>query len=189
MNQRRGYFAGFFRMFQRGWVRLVLFFLFRGLRAVVKCVPSAAEELNCWEEGFVVSIGFLGRGPELILQKCGKSFYRLWKCPSPDLEMRFKSLEGAFDIMSFRKGINVSYAQNQLVVSGEIAQAMSVVRLLNQTENYLLPSPLKRDLFSEIPEKQVPSRKILWAMATDFEFFPRKERPRRWKKLKIILKK
>lgn len=177
-----GRLSGAPRALRRAWVRLVLFVLFRGLRAIASKVPSAREELARWKEGFVVSIGFLGSGLELILQKNGDTFYRLWKCPTPDLNICFKSVESALDVMTFRKSLALCYAENRLMVRGEIARAMEVVRLLEQVENYLLPAFIKGRLFSPCPAKEVPAVKVLWAMATDFEFFPRRERPRLWRR-------
>jgi hypothetical protein len=67
-----------------------------------------------------------------------------------------KSVDAAFLLLSFQESTALSTARNRLMVDGEIPQALSIIRVLNIVEVYLLPK-----IIASLAVKRYPS---WWSM-------------------------
>lgn len=69
-----------------------------------------------------------------------------------DLEIRFKHVQHAFLVLSFQESTARAFANDRMVVDGDLSYAIRLVRCLNQLESVILPKFVAR-----LAVKQYPS--------------------------------
>jgi hypothetical protein len=69
--------------------------------------------------------------------------------------MRFKSVRGAFLVLTGQMSVSEAYAQHQFSLEGDIYQTMSFVRCVEYAESYLFPRFWSSRILKEVPEKQM----------------------------------
>jgi hypothetical protein len=74
--------------------------------------------------------------------------------------MRFKSVRGAFLVLTGQKGVSQAYAEHLFSLEGDIYQTMSFVRCVEYAESYLFPEFWSSRILKEVPGKQTSALKI-----------------------------
>lgn len=69
--------------------------------------------------------------------------------------MRFKTVTGAFRVLSGQIGISEAYARHLFSLEGDIYQTMSFVRCVEYLEAYLFPEFMSRRILREVPPRQL----------------------------------
>ena len=72
-----------------------------------------------------------------------------------DITMRFKTVTGAFRVLSGQIGISEAYARHLFSLEGDIYQTMSFVRCVEYLEAYLFPEFMSRRILREVPPRQL----------------------------------
>ena len=85
---------------------------------------------------------------------------KLQRAQRAEITMRFKSVEGAFQVLSGQKSIADAYAEHLFTLEGDIYQTMSFVRVVEYAEAYLFPRIWSRRILREVPEKQTGSLRV-----------------------------
>ena len=167
------------RTFQKKVVQAVLSFLARGLRICRRLDSLVQSEFDAMPEDFVLVMGILGSRHPIILQNRSTGLYRVRESfaafcnwiplappsvaryfsagttdPSRMLEIRFKSVEAGWRMITGQISIAQAYARHDLMIHGEIARAMQFVRCIERVEAYLLPKKMAKRL--RLLEEKLP---------------------------------
>lgn len=138
-------------------VATVFFVLSRGIRGTVKIDSNAKETFNKLEDGFVLRILVAPDNASMILKKQGDNFVKIkakeLKDTKVDLDIVFKSVEGALPLVLGLSGVSQAYAENRFIMKGDIGDSMRVVDLINLTEAYLFPKFITSRFMDVIPKK------------------------------------
>ena len=162
------------RSFQKKTVALVLSVLARGLKVCRSVDEPVREVFDGFPEDFVHPV---------VLQNRRTGLYRAHetvaaasqKIPLPPatalakhfsageydrrqmLEIRFKSVEAAFRMVTGQLSAEQAYARHDLIIRGEIGQAMRFLRAIQRVEGYLFPRTMARQLLPE--DQELPCRR------------------------------
>lgn len=137
--------------------KVILFFLYRGMKVLYKYDTRIYEEISNWPIGMTMVLAAAEKGPKLCIRKVSWGIVRVSDIEDPDIMIAFKSIDGAFLVFSGQIGTSQAYAQHRFLVKGDIAKVMSVVRCIDLTEGYLFPEIMTRRILRKVPEKQIGS--------------------------------
>lgn len=137
--------------------KIILFFLYRGMKVLYKYDTRIYEEISSWPIGRTMVLAASEKGPKLCIRKVSWGIVRVSDIEDSDIMIAFKSIDGAFLVFSGQIGTSQAYSQHRFLVKGEIAAVMSVVRCIDLTEAYLFPEIMTRRILRKIPEKQIGS--------------------------------
>ena len=133
--------------------RVILFFLARGINTLYHTDDLVKHEVSSWKNGFVVEIKIPDNKVNWRIQKQGNKIVRT-KLDEPDLSICFKSIDSLFLLTTGRLGVAKAYAQHRFMLKGEIAEAMSFVRVIDIVEGNLFPKLMSKRILKEIPKRQ-----------------------------------
>ena len=158
--------------FQAVYVRLMSWLIGRLLEATSLVDKKVRDELKAIPDAFVFSMGSLPDGPRFAAQKLADgSLYCLRRNDhdAADLVISFKHVKHAFLVFAFQEGTACSFANERIVLDGEINYAMVVVRCLDRMESLVLPKliatrALKRYPDISLGEKLSLALKIYWQL-------------------------
>ena len=140
---------------------LVLQVLYRSLRVLYKHDSRVREEIDSWDKNISFKLVCGPGGAVLALRSCENvGFRKLPRAQRADITMRFKSVEGAFRVLSGQKSIADAYAEHLFTLEGDIYQTMSFVRVVEYAEAYLFPRIWSKRILREVPEKQTGSLRV-----------------------------
>lgn len=113
-----------------------------GLRAMSRADPVVRSEAAGFADGMLIEMKVLPDGPGMVLQKRpdGRLAYLGSRPPHrPELSIRFKHLSHAFAVLSFQESTPAAFTRGRLVVDGDLAAGVRLVRCLYRLEAVLLP--------------------------------------------------
>lgn len=140
---------------------IVLEVLFRALRVLYRKDRRVGSEIDSWPDGLTLKLKCGPGGAVLALQKNGEhGVRRLRAAQHTDITMSFKSVQGAFRVLSGQVGISEAYARHLFSLEGDIYQTMSFVRCVEYAEAYLFPKIMTRRILREIPEKKLSTLQV-----------------------------
>ena len=169
------------RTLKRKVVKLILSVLGQGIRVCRNFDEEVRAEFDLLPENFVLIIGIWGSRHPLILQSRKDGVHRIHESVSslvkklsvpqvisrrvsleqPQetrmLEIRFKSVEAAFRMVTGQLSAEQAYARHDLIIRGEIGQAMRFLRAIQRVEGYLFPRTMARQLLPE--DQELPCRR------------------------------
>lgn len=73
------------------------------------------------------------------------------------LEIRFKSVEAAWRMVTAKVSSSQAYARHDLLIKGEITKAMQMLRCIERVESYLFPKSIAKRVLPlqlKIPQKR-----------------------------------
>lgn len=133
--------------------RLVMFILGRAFQAASVLDKTILEEISKWDEGLVIRLQVLPKGPSLCIRKKENRIrYLIFGTRQADLTINFKNIEAAFPVMAGLMGTEQGFAQNRMTVKGDIPLAMSLIRCINRLEALLFPAVISRRLLKRVPK-------------------------------------
>lgn len=127
---------------KRPYVALMMDVIGRGLEAASQVDEKIQNDVKNLPDGFMFDMRALPNGPCFVMQKdsAGSLRYLGRTAPrKPDVSLKFKHLNHAFLVLSFQEGTARAFANDRLLVDGEIAHTMKLVRCLNRMESLILP--------------------------------------------------
>ena len=127
--------------------KLVLRVLYRALKVLVVKESRIRREFSSFKEGFTIRITLSEGGPSVFMMK-------------KDLELKFKSVDSAFLVFTGMMGISRAYAEHRIVVKGDIADTMTLVRIIDIAEAYLFPHIMTRRILRSVPNKERSSLSV-----------------------------
>lgn len=157
------------RTLQKKVVDLMLSVLGQGLKVCASQDPMVRETLEAFPEDYVFALGVYGSRHPMILQNRSSGLYRTHESfaavcrkipmapsamarrfganqsdPTKMLEIRFKSVEAGWRMMTGQVSAAQAYARHDLIIRGEIHHAMQFLRCIERVEAYLLPEALAK---------------------------------------------
>lgn len=136
--------------------KVVLAVLPRAMRVLYQKDSRVRAEMESWEKGLTLKLVCGPGGPVLaVRQNDARGLVRLQRAQHTDITMRFKSVSGAFQVLSGQVGISDAYARHMFSLEGDIYQTMSFVRCVEYVEAYLFPPIMSRRILRQVPEKEL----------------------------------
>ena len=140
---------------------IVLQVLYRGFRVLYERDSRVRAEVVGWEDGRMLKLVCGPGGPVLVLQKKeGEGIVKLQRVQHADITMRFKTVKGAFQVLTGQKGVADAYASHMFFLEGDIYKTMSFVRCVDYIEAYLFPKIMSERILKEVPDKQLSSLQV-----------------------------
>ncbi len=131
----------------------VLSVLGPAFEVVGRHVPEFRKEIESWEEGRRFSLGVLPKGPSITLEKRGDTIRYLGKgLKSPHITMSFKNYDSALPVLMSIMGSHQAFAENRILVEGDLAKTMEINRVVNIVNAYLLPGMVVKNVLKMPPE-------------------------------------
>lgn len=113
-----------------------------GLRAMSRVDPVVRAEAAGFPDGIVIAMTTLPDGPSMVLEKtpAGRLRYRGGQLPAElGLAIRFKHLDYAFRVFAFIESTPTAFARARMVVDGDVAAGIRLVRCMYRLEAVLMP--------------------------------------------------
>lgn len=140
--------------FQRTYVSGMMKLISRLLQAGSQVDETIQREVKALPDGFVFRMEVMPGSPSLTMQTRGNSLAIVAEDSSlsPDLTIRFKHVSHAFLVFSFQEGTAVAFANDRMLLDGNTALAMKIVRCLNRVEAVVLPKIIAERAVKTYPE-------------------------------------
>lgn len=120
---------------------------------ISKRVPEIREELKSWDDGRRFAIGILPKGPYITLEKRGDMIHYLGRgLISADIAMLFKNFDAALPVFLGMKGSFQTFAENGMIVEGNLSHTMEVNRVANIVYAYLFPGVILKIILKRPPK-------------------------------------
>lgn len=144
------------RRARRQYVGMMFRFMGHALEAISRFDKTVIDEASALPEGLVFQMTVLPAGPSLAVEHTGGGSLRYlgshYQGPV-DLSIRFKHLAHAFLVLSFQEKTVEAFANDRMVVDGDIALAVRITRILNRLEAIILPRLVARRAVKEYPSE------------------------------------
>lgn len=162
---------------RRSYVGLMFQVMGRALQAISEVDEKTRNETRALPEGFLFEMQVMPNGPKLIVEHTGDGllYYHGDSAPRPvDLSIQFKHLTHAFLVLSFQEKTSVAFANDRMLVDGDVSLAVRMTRVLNRLESFILPKLVAQRAVKEypanlhLPEKLMSAARIYLKVATNF---------------------
>ena len=133
----------------------------RALQAISEQDEKIQRETSVFPVGFVFSMQVLPSGPGFALRKTADNtleFLDSVPTEKPDLAIYIKHLEHAFRVLSFQESTARAFANDRMIVDGDISYAIRMVRALNRLEAFILPKLVAELAVKEYPQIPLPEK-------------------------------
>ena len=125
----------------------------RGAESARRFNKELQMELEAWEEAYVIMLKVAPNGNELWLKKeSGRLKWINKQDKAADLIVVFKNLDTAFRIITTLSNVHTAFTQNRIMVYGDVAQSMVLIRILNIVQAYLFPPFLSKNVLKRVPK-------------------------------------
>ena len=131
------------KLIKKIYVAVMLWIVGRAIQAAAKVDMEVKAEFAGLRDDFAVKLWVGPDGPAMIVGKNKKGVvkYMGWnsKGKTITLDMKIKNLEGAILVFTFQEGTCQAFCNDRFIVSGDLPDACTFVRILNTIEVFLLP--------------------------------------------------
>jgi len=125
----------------------------KGSQSASRFNVELKKELEAWPEGYIIMLRVEPNGNELWLQKKGIILKKVTKqSKKADLIILFKNLDTAFKVITTLSNVHTAFSQNRIMVYGNVAQSMVLIRILNIVQAYLFPPFLSKNVLKRVPK-------------------------------------
>ncbi|HET8850762.1 MAG TPA: hypothetical protein VFM78_12880 [Marinobacter sp.] len=162
---------------RRNYVELMFQVMGRALQAISQVDETTRDETRVLPNGFLFEMRVMPNGPALIVEHVGDGQLHFHgdNAPRPvDLSIQFKHMAHAFLVLSFQEKTAVAFANDRMLVDGDISFAVRMTRVLNRLESFILPKLIAQRAVKEyptglhLPEKLLNAARIYLKVATQF---------------------
>lgn len=162
---------------RRLYVKLMFQVMGNALQAISEIDPEAQAEASALPEGFLFEMMVMPNGPNLVIEHTGQGRFRYHGSTAPrkvDLSIQFKHIAHAFLVLSFQEKTSVAFANDRMIVDGDISYAIRMTRVLNRLEAFILPRLVAERAVKEyptnlhLPEKILSASRIYLKVASQF---------------------
>jgi aldehyde:ferredoxin oxidoreductase len=158
-------------LFKNLYLQLMFWVMGRAVAAAARVDAAVRVEFDQLEAGFTFALRVLPGGPCLVVSKDPEGHPRhlggVFDGMAVDLDLQIKNTAAAILLFTFQESTAVSFAHQRILVDGDLAAAMNVVRILERVEILLLPRLIARLAVKRLPTgKASPGLfKRLWLYA------------------------
>ncbi len=162
---------------RRLYVQAMFQVMGRALQAVSEVDDTVKKEALALPNGFLFEMMVMPNGPRMVVEHTGlgRFHYHGDEAPRPvDLSIRFKHIAHAFLVLSFQEKTAVAFANDRMLVDGDISYAVRMTRVLNRLESFILPKLIAQRAVKEyprnlhLPQKLISGARIYLKVATNF---------------------
>lgn len=133
---------------------LIFICLARGIAGLINKDKIITNDFDTLPIGFKINLGILPYGTYLGLIKTNSGFLiKKNGFATPDLIVTFKNTKSAKKVMLAKKSIAQSFSEHAIIVGGDIAQALVLVRIINRVECYLFPRFMTKNILPKIKKE------------------------------------
>ena len=137
---------------KRALIHVGFYALGRGAQSVSRFSKVLKKEIAAWPDGYTIALKVNPNGPELWLQVYDRRLIRVKpKGNTPGLIVVFKTVNTGFRIITTLTSVPTAFTQNRIMVYGDTAQSMVLIRILNIVQSYLFPSILSKRILKRVP--------------------------------------
>ena len=136
------------------YVQIMTWLIGHLLESASQVDKKIRDELKGLPDSFVFSMGSLPAGPLFVMQKLADgSLYCLRKndTAKADLIISFKHVKLAFLVFAFQESTARSFANERVLLDGEINLGMIIVRCLDRMESLVLPKFIAKRALKRYP--------------------------------------
>jgi hypothetical protein len=140
---------------RRHYVQAMFRFMGHALEAISQVDRKVMEDARLLPDGLVFQMMVLPSGPGLVLEHTGGGRLRYLGADyngKVGLSIRFKHMAHAFLVLSFQEKTTEAFANDRMVVDGDISLAVRMTRILNRMESIILPRLIARRAVKEYPD-------------------------------------
>ncbi len=162
---------------RRLYVDIMFQVMGRALQAVSEVDETVQNEARALPKGLLFEMMVMPEGPRLIVEHIGDGYfhYHGQSAPRPvDLSIQFKHIAHAFLVLSFQEKTSEAFANDRMLVDGDVSYAVRMTRVLNRLETFILPKLIAQRAVKEypanlhLPEKLISAARIYLKVATNF---------------------
>ncbi|MBE0486470.1 hypothetical protein [Marinobacter sp.] len=162
---------------RRNYVELMFQVMGRALQAISEVDETTRKETRALPDGFLFEMQVMPNGPKLIVEHTGDGLLHYHSNGAPravDLSIQFKHITHAFLVLSFQEKTSVAFANDRMLVDGDVSLAVRMTRVLNRLESFILPKLVAQRAVKEypadlhLPEKLMSAARIYLKVATHF---------------------
>lgn len=139
---------------RRTYVGLMFQVMGRSLQAMTEVDGDVCRETRELPPGFLFEMRVLPSGPGLIMEHTEHGHLRFLGNAAPrpvNLSIQFKHMVHAFRVVSFQEKTAVAFANERMLVDGDIGYAVRMTRVLNRLETFILPEFLAARAVKQYP--------------------------------------
>lgn len=156
---------------KRKVAQLVLFFLGRGLKAAYKLDSAVKEELSTFPDNTIIRLDIAPIGPSLAFTVRNNKLYtfkgKKARELNPFIDIVFKNVDGALQVLLAQAGIAEAYCQHRMLVYGDVFKTIGIIRVMDKVENYLFPGFIAKKLLVRRPKKEVSTMRFYLNVLTN----------------------
>ena len=130
---------------KNGLSNLIFKLLVKGIQGCNKYDTRVRAELETLPDGIVIQMGIFPQDNYIQYTK-KNGFVFAVKEKQPDIAILFKNVKNAKKVLLGRESVEQAFAKHSITLKGDIAHAMTLVRIINIVENYLFPKFMRRNL-------------------------------------------
>jgi len=126
----------------------------RALQAIREVDETTRNETRGLPVGFLFEMQVMPNGPKLIVEHTGDGllYYHRNGAPRPvDLSIQFKHMTHAFLVLSFQEKTSVAFANDRMLVDGDVSLAVRITRVLDRFESFIFPKLVAERAVKEYP--------------------------------------
>lgn len=150
---------------QRAYVALMMDIIGRGLTSASQIDPEVHAETKGLPEGLIIQMTVFPSGPNFSAQVQPDGSLKLLQgfTGKAGLTIKFKHMTHAFLVFSFQEGTARAFANDRMLVDGDVSHAIRLVRCLNKMEALILPKLVANLAVKQYPEALGLSEKLTTA--------------------------
>lgn len=162
---------------RRLYVEVMFQVMGQALQAVSEVDKRVQSEARALPNGFLFEMMVMPEGPRLIVEHVGAGALRYHGDTAPrpvDLSIQFKHIAHAFLVLSFQEKTAVAFANDRMLVDGDVSYAIRMTRILNRLEAFILPKLVASRAVKEYPKdlnlpgKVISAARIYLKVANQF---------------------
>lgn len=139
---------------RKHYVQAMFRFMGHALEAISQGDQKVIDDARVLPKGLVFQMMVMPSGPSLALEHTGEGHLRYLGANyngKVDLSIRFKHMAHAFLVLSFQEKTTEAFANDRMVVDGDISLGVRMTRILNRLESIILPRLVASRAVKEYP--------------------------------------
>ena len=140
---------------RREYVKVMFRFMGHALDAISQSDRKVIDDARELPDGLVFQMMVMPSGPALALEHTGAGRLRYLGANYDgrvDLSIRFKHMAHAFLVLSFQEKTTEAFANDRMIVDGDISLGVRMTRILNRLESIILPRLVASRAVKQYPE-------------------------------------
>lgn len=135
------------------YVKITFWLLSRSLKVVHKIDKEVEKFWSKIENSNSFAFIIEPKGPCLVVKREGEKIITTTSCKEQaDILFIFKTINSAFSVFSAQKPTIRAYAENRILIKGDIGDIMWVMRIMDRVQFYLFPRFIAKRVIKKFPD-------------------------------------